>query len=77
MGDNGRSLAEVESPDCIFGGAVRLHQACVLAHVLGPGFDQEGLEAAARICHVAEDAPVDAAAAPAAARRGLGISNKG
>ena len=37
MGDRGRSFAEVESPCFIFGGAVRLRQARVLAHVLGPG----------------------------------------
>jgi hypothetical protein len=38
MGNQGLSLAEVESPYCIFGCAVSLSQACVLAHVLGPGF---------------------------------------
>src|SRR5918995_453534 len=41
MRNQGRSLAEVESPYCIFGGAVSLCQACVLAHVLGQGFDQD------------------------------------
>src|SRR5215210_2243904 len=51
MGDHGRSLAEVESPYFILGGAIRFHQSRVLAHVLGPGSDQEGLEAAARIGH--------------------------
>jgi hypothetical protein len=40
MGNQVRSLSEVESPHCIFGGAVSLCQSCVLAHVLGPGFDQ-------------------------------------
>src|SRR3712207_3475480 len=37
MADRGRSFAEVESPFFIFGGADRLRQARVLAHVLGPG----------------------------------------
>jgi hypothetical protein len=37
VGDHGRSLAEVESSYFTFGGAVGLRQACVLAHVLGPG----------------------------------------
>jgi hypothetical protein len=77
MGNHGRFLAVVESPYCIFGGAVSLLQSHVLVHVFGPGFDQKGLEAAAGIGHVVEDAPVAAAAAPAAARRGLGISKKG
>jgi hypothetical protein len=40
MGNHRRSLAEEESPHCIFGGAVSHCQWCVLAHVLGPGFDQ-------------------------------------
>jgi hypothetical protein len=40
MGNQGRSLAEVESPYCIFGCAFILCQACVLAHVLRQGFDQ-------------------------------------
>ncbi len=40
MGNHRRSLVEVESPYFIFGGAVDLHQAPVLAHVLGLGFDQ-------------------------------------
>jgi hypothetical protein len=40
MGNQGWSLAEVESPYCIFGGAVSLCQSCVLAYVLGPVFDQ-------------------------------------
>jgi hypothetical protein len=40
MGNQGRSLAEVESQYCIFGCAVSLCQACVLAHVLKQGFDQ-------------------------------------
>ena len=40
MGNHRRSLAEVESPHCIFGGAVNLCQSCVLAHVREPGFDQ-------------------------------------
>src|SRR5215212_2609327 len=57
MGDHGRSLAEVESSYCILGGTIRLHQSRVLAHVLGPRSDQEGLQAAARIGQVAEDAP--------------------
>jgi hypothetical protein len=39
MGNQGRSLAEVESPYCIFVYAVSLSQAYVLAHVLGQGFD--------------------------------------
>src|SRR5215208_3044332 len=65
MGNHRRALAEVESPYFIFGGAVRLRKSCVLAHVLGPGFDQEGLEAAARIRDVVEDAPA-ARAIPAA-----------
>jgi hypothetical protein len=39
-GNHRRSLAEVESPYFIFGGAVGFRQAPVLAHVLGPGFDQ-------------------------------------
>jgi hypothetical protein len=43
MGNHGQPLAKVESPYCIFGGSVRLLQSCVLAHVFGPGFDQEGL----------------------------------
>ena len=34
MGNHGRSFSEVESPHCIFGGAVSLCQSCVLAHVL-------------------------------------------
>ena len=65
MGDHGRSLADVESPYRIFDGAVRLRKSCVLAHVLDPGFDKEGLEAASWICHVVEDAPA-AGAIPAA-----------
>jgi hypothetical protein len=40
MGNHRRSLAEVESPYIIFGGAVCLRQARVLAHVLGSGLDQ-------------------------------------
>jgi hypothetical protein len=40
MGNQGLSLAEVESPYCIFGCAVSLCQACVLAHVLKQEFDQ-------------------------------------
>ena len=40
MGNQGRSLAEVESPYCIFGCAVSLCQACVLAHVLKQEFDR-------------------------------------
>jgi hypothetical protein len=40
MGNHGRSLAELESPYFIFGGAVGLRQARVLAHVLGSGLDQ-------------------------------------
>jgi hypothetical protein len=40
MGDHRQFLAEMESPYCIFGGAVRLRKSCVPAHVLGPGFDQ-------------------------------------
>jgi hypothetical protein len=43
MGDHGRSSTEVESPYRIFGGTVCLLQSRVLAHVFGPGFDQEGL----------------------------------
>jgi hypothetical protein len=31
MGNHGQSLAEVESPYCIFGGAVSLRKSCVLA----------------------------------------------
>ena len=77
VGNHGLSLAEVESPYCIFGGTVCLLQSRVLAHVFGPGFDQESLEASGGICHVAEDAPVAAAAAGAATRRGSGISTKG
>src|SRR5215203_4425504 len=68
MGDHGRSLAEVESPYFILGGAIRLHQSGVLAHVLGPGSGQEGLQAAARIGHVAEDAPASGAIAADAAQ---------
>src|ERR687893_2898519 len=40
MGNQGRSLAEMESPYCIFGGTVGLRDSRVLAHVLEPGFDQ-------------------------------------
>jgi hypothetical protein len=40
MGNHGLSLAEVESPYCIFGCAVSLCQACVLAHVLKQEFDR-------------------------------------
>jgi hypothetical protein len=40
MGNYRRSLAKVESPYFIFGGAVGLRQARVLAHVLGSGLDQ-------------------------------------
>src|SRR5215212_3976809 len=58
MGNHRRFLAEVESPYFILGGVIRLHQSRVLAHVLGPGSDQEGLEVATRIGHVAKDAPV-------------------
>jgi len=43
VGDHGRSSTEVESPYRIFGGTVCLLQSRVLAHVFGPGFDQEGL----------------------------------
>jgi len=39
MGNHGLSLAEVESPYYIFGCAVSLCQACVLAHVLKQEFD--------------------------------------
>jgi hypothetical protein len=77
MGDHGRSSTEVESPYCIFGGTVCLLQSRMLAHAFGPGFDQESLQSAARIGLVAEVAPVAAAAAGAAARRGLGTSKKG
>jgi hypothetical protein len=34
MRDQGQPFAEVESPYCIFGGAFRLRQSRVLAHVL-------------------------------------------
>jgi hypothetical protein len=40
MGDYGLSLAEVESPLCIFGGAFSLCQSCLLAHALGHDLDQ-------------------------------------
>jgi hypothetical protein len=40
VGNHGLSLAEVESPYCIFGCAVSLCQACVLAHVLKQEFDR-------------------------------------
>jgi hypothetical protein len=39
MGNQGRSLAEVGSPYCIFGCVVSLCQAYVLARVLRQGFD--------------------------------------
>jgi hypothetical protein len=43
MGNHRRSLAEVESPYFILGNAVCLRKSRVLAHVLGPGSNQEGL----------------------------------
>jgi hypothetical protein len=65
MGDHRQSLAEVESSYRVFGGAVCLRKSCVLAHVLGPGLDHEGLEAAGGICHVVEDTPAAGAIAAA------------
>src|SRR5215204_458957 len=71
MSDDGRRVADVEGAYALVDGAVFVGDARVLAHVLGPGLDEEGFKVATGARRVGEETPARRPVAPCDALRVL------